>query len=82
MTLKQNANYSPLVLFFIDHIYLHLSLQVTFTVLSDVCKSVPGFEIFKKIFPLNHDHPFKNVMKDKVIPHTEPCINLSNKFGQ
>ena len=38
---------------------------------------VPGLEILAQIYPREHDHEFKDLMKEKILRHTEPTIDLS-----
>ena len=47
------------------------------TVLADICASIPGYEIVSKILPLEHNHRFKEQMKEKTFRHIEPTIDLS-----
>ena len=38
---------------------------------------VPGLEILAQIYPRQDDHEFKDLMKEKILRHTEPTIDLS-----
>ena len=50
---------------------------MTWTVLADICKDIHGYEILSKIFPLDHDHEFREPMQKKTIKHIETTIDLS-----
>ena len=50
---------------------------MTNTVLANIVSDVPGLEVLGKIYPLHHDHKFKNLMKEKILRHIEPSIDLS-----
>ena len=52
-------------------------LNVTFTVLAQICNSIPGCDVFSNIFPSNHDHSFKDIMSKKVKRHIENTIDKS-----
>ena len=45
--------------------------------LADICKEIPGYDILSKIYPLDHEHEFREKMQRKTIRHIEPIIDLS-----
>ena len=52
-------------------------LKVVYTVLSDICSTIPHFEWTADIFPLSHDHLFKATASLKTERHTDTTINLA-----
>ena len=50
---------------------------MTNTILANIVSDVPGLEVLAKIYPLQHEHKFKNLMKEKILRHIEPTIDLS-----
>ena len=50
---------------------------MTHTILADICKSIPGYEVLSKIYPKAHGHKNESVMNQKVKRHIEPPIDLS-----
>ena len=51
--------------------------KVVYTVLSDICSTIPYFDWAADIFPLSHDHQFKATASLKTERHTDTTINLA-----
>ena len=52
-------------------------IRVTSSVLAHIASDIPDFKVLSKLFPMNHDHEFSEVMKQKTLTHIEPVIDLS-----
>ena len=52
-------------------------IKVASTVLTKIASEISEFTILSKIFPINHDHKFSEIMKQKTHTHIEPVIDLS-----